>query len=71
MKVGSTTTKTLVETVLHARKSNIVMEARWVIINITIKFHFVHVYGHQNNSFHFNELSQIYQLNVICGNMKK
>ena len=56
---------------LHARQAGIIREARWLIRNSLITFHFVHAYEHKENLVHFNKLYQKDQLNVICDNMEK
>ena len=52
MKSGVTTNKKSVKMELQARQVDIVREALWVIRNIPINFHYVHVYGHQYDSVH-------------------
>ena len=70
MKAGLITTKNSVKKALQTGKSDIIRDVLWVIRKIPINIHFEHVYGHQDNSFHSNELPQINQLNVICEDME-
>ena len=53
---------------LKSVQSDITREVQWVIRNNPITSHFVNVYGHQDESVHFNKLSEIAKLNVIFDN---
>ena len=56
IKAGITTTKNSVKMVLYTIQYDIISEVLWAIKNSPIKFRFVHVYRHQDESVHFNEL---------------